>query len=761
MPRTSIVRPTSVGRPVGPGEWPDLRRKGVEMSEQVRSLNGSWDCLLDPGDEFDPSTLPAEAWMPMEIPCNWQLAGLENINGVVWFRRSFPWQGPGPEYPVFVRFKGVDYLADVWLDSEYLGHHEGYFQPFAFDIASILEEGDHTLLVRVDAPLETPGPQGWPNRKRLIKGIFNHHDCRPGGSDPEHGQDMGTGGIWNDVDLVICEVASIERLQITPALLDRGAVVTVTLDVHNHAPRPLLADVGVTLQPHNFDADDQHFAVSARRLLRPGLNAVSITQTIADPQLWSTWDYGRPNLYTCTATVAADGTVLSLVEDQFGIREISATPDWVFHLNGERVFLRGTNVIPTQWLSEYDADMIARDIRLLRECNINSVRVHAHVQREEFYRACDEAGILVWADFALQWSYDDTDAFAANAVSQIRDFVRMLYNRPSIGVWCCHNEPTFNRHSLDPILAQAVREEDSTRVVTQASDFTQHTYPGWYGGHWRDFAGLPAAPFINEYGAQALPNPQTLEEMFDDETLWPTQPAHWQAWAFRDFQYDQTFNVAKIERGESIGDFVENSQRYQAHLLKYATERYRAHKWSRVNSLYQFMFVDCWPSITWSVVDYARRPKQGYYALRTAYQPVLVSFGRDWFSRDRLEIGTLWPLFSLTNVVIVNDLHEAFEDARLSVSVLTDAGEEVTILQSPVQVPADDVFRPFNVFADLEDGGAEAQEMVKTVMTNVAQVPPGRHQLVARLESAGGVLLSENRQDIEFVLSVIPTAMPF
>jgi beta-mannosidase len=731
------------------------------MTEKATSLNGAWDYLPDPSYSLEASTLPVDGWESMPVPSNWQLAKLDNYKGVVWFRRTFSWPDPLPERPVFVRFKGVDYFADVWLNGEYVGHHEGYFQPFEFNVGPLLKAGDNELLVKVNAPFEEPGPQGWPNRKRLIKGIFNHHDCRPGSSDPERGQDLGTGGIWNDVELIACDAARIERLQITPTLLKQGAAVTVTLHVQNYTPRPLWVDVTAALQPYNFDADGQHFTPAARRLLQPGPNRIALSQTIADPHLWSTWDYGQPNLYTCTATVTADGTTLSQATDQFAIREVSTTPDWVFHLNGQRVFLRGTNVIPTQWLSEYDAETIARDIALLRECNVNSVRIHAHVQREEFYRACDEAGILVWADFALQWSYDDTDEFKANAVSQIRDFVRLLYNRPSIGVWCCHNEPTFNRHTLDPLLAQAVQEEDGTRIVTPASDFSQHTYPGWYGGHWRDYAALPAAPFINEYGAQALPNLETLQEMFDEDTIWPTTPEQWKAWAFRDFQHDQTFNVARIDRGEDIEEFVENSQRYQARLLKFATEQYRAHKWARVNSLFQFMFVECWPSITWAVVDYFRRPKQGYYALKTAYQPVLVSFGGDWFTRDRVEIGSVWSIFSLTNVTVVNDLHQDFPDATLSLSVRTEAGPEVMVFQAPIHVPADDVIKPFNVFGSLEEGGEEGQQAMGAMMKKLTQVPPGKHQLVARLRSADGALLSENQADIEFVAPVMPAVMPF
>jgi beta-mannosidase len=732
------------------------------MTETTLLLNGEWEYLPDRSQAYNAAALPADGWQTMDIPLNWQLAGLESYTGVVWFRRSFTWDAPPPAYPVFVRFQGVDYLADVWVNGHALGHHEGYFQPFEFDVRFAMKTGTNELLVRVDAPYEEPGPQGWPNRKRLIKGIFNHHDCRPGSSNPEHGQDMCTGGIWNDVALIACSAARIERLQIAPALLKKGAAVTITLHVQNYASQPVEARVAVTVSPYNFAASDQEFTLSTTRTLQPGANRVILARTIANPRLWSTWDYGSPNLYTCRASVTVAGEEVSRAEDRFGIRELTATGDWVFRLNGQRVFLRGTNIIPTQWLSEYSAEMIRKDIALLRECNVNAVRVHAHVEREEFYRACDEAGILVWADFALQWSYDDADEFKANAVSQIRDFVRLLYNRPSIGVWCCHNEPTFNHFTLDPLLAQAAREEDGTRIVTPSSDFKQHTYPGWYTGHWRDYAELPAAPFINEYGAQALPNLETLQTMFDAEALWPTTPEHWKQWAIRDFQYDQTFNVAQIDKGNCVEEFIANSQRYQAHLVKYATELYRLNKWTRVNSLFQFMFVECWPSITWAVVDYYRRPKPGYDALKTAYQPVLVAFTASSAGRSRLELGDLsWGMMSITAVKIVNDLHRDFPDAALKLSLTTSKNETFDLADLPVDIPADSVCEPLNLFDTLTEGLEGVAGTLDPAAAALAQVEPGVAQVTARLYSAEGDLLSENQAEFEFVPPMVPAPPPF
>src|SRR5690606_29527429 len=112
-----------------------------------------------------------------------------------------------------LQFNGIDYFADVWLNSSYLGHHEGYFQKFYFDASESISEKNF-LIIKVSSPKEEPG-KVWPYNKKLIKGIFNHHDCRPGGWSLKYGQDQNTGGIWNDVSLILNKDVFVEEINIS------------------------------------------------------------------------------------------------------------------------------------------------------------------------------------------------------------------------------------------------------------------------------------------------------------------------------------------------------------------------------------------------------------------------------------------------------------------------------------------------------------------------------------------------------------------
>lgn len=716
----------------------------------VISLNGIWNYLLDPENSgesrrfSDPGT-DVSGWPAMEIPNNWQLAGVDNYSGVVWFRRTFFLPDEFSGKHIVIRFNGVDYYARVWLNGRLLGEHEGYFQPFEFTADAFVRwDGPNTLVVRVDAPKEEPDTK-WPGDKRLIKGIFSHHDTRPGSWNLETGQNLGTGGIWNDVELVAADDIRITGLHATPTLLADGTARTqISLSIANYSLTSQEAQVQLTITPDNF-AGARLECPPRKVWLHPGVNKLNLVESVAEPHLWWTWDQGEPNLYRVEVTVRAEGVsgaasagapasnVTAGVNDtataRFGFRSFSADKDGNWYLNGRRIFIRGTNIIPTQWLSEYTREKIAADIALLRKANINGIRVHAHVNRRELYEACDEAGILVWQDFALQWSYAETRELVDSAISQITDMVNLLYNHPSICIWCCHNEPSVNQESLDCALYDTVRALDSSRVIKSHSDFAEHPYFGWYYGHMEEYRHTPRGPLVSEYGAQALPNLETMKAMFGEDQLWPPD---WQKWAYHDFQYDQTFNVAGVDPGRSIDDFIRNSQVYQARVLKFATESYRRAKFTKIASIFQFMFVDCWPSITWSVVDYHRRPKQGYHALQRAFQPVLPCAVRE---REKLVPGQ--QIFK--ELWVVNDLNQPFPGAVLEVTFEDEKGAIHLMDTLTVDIPKNEAAL---VLA--------APHRNKTwVITE--SMPAGNYTLKLILKSKEGELLGENIDPAEVV----------
>jgi beta-mannosidase len=707
---------TNLGDPAVPdGDWPAMRLPSNWFLKGKREYPAAIDMLpVSPGAIVNPGDLG--------------VAGPErglDYAGAVWFRRHFTYTPGGL---AILRFEMVDYFADVYVNGHHAGHHEGSFQPFEFEVSRWLVPGDNVIAVKVGAPAQVIDwteeyPASWPRRQTQVKGIFGYHDTRPGGTSGR-GQERGTGGILGDISLRPSSGVELVRTEVAPIdVTAESATLHIDYVVRNWTAGQRTGTLTGEIAPRNF-ASDRRDRFSQEVTLAPGDTRVRVTRRIDRPALWWSWDYGTPNLYQLTTTLG--GQIAPSADSDgghrtaFGIRSIRRDANWVWYLNGQRIFPRGSNYISTQWLSQADRAWYERDVDLMLAANLNSIRVHAHLERPEFYDVADERGLMVWQDFPLQWGYSDLPAFHAEATRQLADMIGLFFNHPSIIVWSMHNESPHamawmkrkvqNQNlALDEALfADATRRDPSRVAHRDAGTGDGHPYPGWYGGKAADFAQLPGAPFITEYGAQALPIPETMKAMVPVEARWPISEAGWDAWAFHNFQHDATFKTAKIPLGGTLDDFIWNSQNYQAALLRFATEHYRRGKWTKVTGLYQFMFVDDWPSVTWSVVDYYRRPKRGYTTLAEAMQPTLPSI--EYAIDSPAAPITLW---------VVNDRLEAFPGARLTWTI---GGREHS---QTLDVPADGVVKA-------------------SVIGTGTAIAAGTDTLHVRLESGAGRLLGKN-----------------
>lgn len=746
------------------------------------NLAGLWRFCIEDDPGFAHSGYDDSAWKIMPIPSNWFLSGLDH-HGVVWFRHEFQYDDLGGF--ATLHFEGVDYFAEVHLNGHHLGDHTGYFEPFSFDVTNTLHSGKNILAVRVESPYETPGPNGWHMRKRLIKGVLNHHDCRPGGGWESTGQSYNTGGIWNQVHLEQHGAVTIDRLLLSADMESQPSTLQAELAVYNRIEKQI-ALLELRCTPKNFKGKAQTTDFTIE--LPVGRSLHSIQMPVKDIRPWQPWDRGFPHLYKVSIQLLVDKETVSH-SCLFGFRTVRVEAGFRWYINGNSYFPRGSNYLPSQWLAETlfpeaasgkehpfgggaGGDFFTRDVNLAKQANLNFLRVHAHVLPPEFHEACDKAGILVWQDFPLQWGYSDDLEFCADAERQMQAMITGLYNHPSIAAWCCHNEspcdapwmaneadgrydPSHNR-DLDERLEAVIRQLDPTRYVHRNSGTGDgHVYPGWYVGHWRDFKNMPGAPFVTEYGAQGLPARQSVQRMLTQfgpdagygelvrfkswldshkkispitKTLiklgtsfwnltekyqWKSlqnwmkswginiersdyknipsiektpEELHqarkvWENWRFHNFQPAETFDNG-IVPGNSLDQFIANSQAYQRNLIQYATECYRSARYTKVTGLFQFDFCDPWPAVTWSVVDYWRNPKPAFDALRRSMQPVLPCF--------RLPENIKPGKATRVAFCIVNDLAHVFHNATCAWTLKSGLGE-IASATFPVKIPADGI----------------------------------------------------------------------
>jgi beta-mannosidase len=681
----------------------------------------------------DKSNLPPAGTMP--VPSNWHLHGLPNFNGRVKFTREFNFARPlAATERAFLEFRGVDYFAEISLNGNPVGKHEGYFQSFEFDVTPFLKPGRNELTVTVDAPLEEPGTV-WPDHKRMIKGLYSDWDCKPGSISLKNGQDGTTAGIWNSVELEVRNQAWLGTVKIQPFLFQRGLATDKPEDVGLDAEIYISAEV-LAASPGRYEVTAEIGDSTASSLvdLRAPSAMATLVVPMAKPHLWWTWDLGEPYLYNCNLSVKAKGKEVYKREVRFGVRSMELdekTGEW--RLNGVRFFIRGTNIVPDLWLAQYTPERIAQDIKLLKDAHANGVRICVHVDRQELYDALDRAGIVAWQDFPLNWDYTHASEFMQEAGRQLRDMIDQFYNHPSIITWVCQNESTaYNVKVLDPFLARVGAQEDSSRPVRPVAADSEHLYLGWYGGDYHSYDATNSGPIVSELGAQALPSVEEVKAMAGD--AWPPD---WDKLAYHDFQYEQTFHVANVPMGSNWDEFVQNSQRYQADTLKFAIEHFRRVKYQKIGSIFQFQFMDCWPGITWSVVSAGRKPKLGYYAVQRAFQPVLIGADLDrtiWSEGKNIHNLSATGLGASLDIWVVNDEHRAITGATYE-GHLRGQGKDVPVCASP---------KPVDIGPD------SVMSLPGLTCAPPADVPPGSYDVVLTLKQ-GDQTLSENTYAVTVV----------
>jgi beta-mannosidase len=600
----------------------------------------------DLAKQFTDAAFDDRAWPAIDVPGHWRSnPNFADADGPLLYRRTFAVEPAAAPSRHFLVIEGCLYFGDVWLDGDYLGATEGYFFPHAFDITEQLASRDeHTLAIEVACP-----PQRDRTKKRTITGVFTHWDNLDA--------TWNAGGLWRPVGVTTTGPVRIARMRVlcTEASVERGRLaLDLTMDAatDNDDVAPA-ARLQVTVR----GPDGTTLLVDERDLaLARGENHHRLTLSIDAPPRW--WPRRLGDQPRCTVSVevlAGDG-----VSDRRTVttafREVRLD-HWVFTVNGERIYTMGSNQGPTRMqLAEATPDELRRDVDLAIAANLDLLRVHAHVTRPEFYDAADERGLLLWQDFPLQWGY--ARSVRKQAVRQARQMVDLLGHRPSVALWCAHNEPlaldlqpgegisigegarlgasmflpTWNKDVLDRSLTRQIGRSDSTRPIVRHSGILPgpssrgtdtHTYFGWYYG---DMAGLAPplrafprlARYVAEFGAQAVP----------DTNEW-MEPERWP-----DLDWDALFEHHSLQRRnfdryvppadcKSFDEWREATQAYQAALLQLQIEDLRRLKYAPNGGFVQFCFADGHPSVTWSVLDHLRRPKRGYAAIRDACRPVL------------------------------------------------------------------------------------------------------------------------------------------
>lgn len=441
---------------------------------------------------------------------------------------------------LFIRFEGVNNIADVFINRRHIGEHRGGYGAFIFEITGKVEYGkENSILVRVN------------NGEQLdimpLVGDFNFY-----------------GGIYRDVHLLITDETCISPLDyaspgvrlIQDSVSHRYAKVRAIVDLSNGSSGNQEVELNVRL------LDGQRVVKEGTKNVNLSGNEVmqqELTFEIDQPHLWN----GRqdPFLYQAEVTLFRNGQMVDRVTQPLGLRFYRIDPDKGFFLNGKHLPLQG--VCRHQDRSEVGNALRPQhheeDVALMLEMGVNAVRLAHYPQATYFYDLMDKNGIIVWAEipFVGPGGYNDKGfvdlpAFRANGKEQLKELIRQHYNHLSICVWGLFNELTeLGDNPVEYIkeLNVLAHQEDTTRPTTSASNqmgdlnfitdaIAWNRYDGWYGGtpadlgKWSDRMHKDHPEIciaISEYGAGASIYHQQDSLVKTVPTSW-WHPENWQTY---------------------------------------------------------------------------------------------------------------------------------------------------------------------------------------------------------------------------------------
>jgi len=480
---------------------------------KTTSLDGNWQVIVDPYESgfYDYRYKPSangyfkdakpksksdlieydfDRSGSLKVPGDWntQADQLFFYEGTVWYKKSFDYERR-PNTRLFVYFGAANYFADVYLNGEKIGQHEGGFTPFNFEVTKLVRDTGNSLIVKVD------------NKRRrdavptLMTDWWNY------------------GGLTRHVRLVETPATFVHDYFIQLQKGSRNRVsgwVKLNGDKLSQKITVRIPEAGIS----------KSFTTDAN-----GSAAIDFT---ADLKLWSP---ENPKLYDVTIEAETDQ-----VRDQIGFRSIETKGTDIL-LNGRPIFLRGVCIheeAPLRGGRAYSREDALTLLGWAKELGANFVRLAHYPHNEFIVREADRLGIMVWSEIPVYWTilWENPDT-SENARNQLSEMIARDKNRAAVVIWSVANETPLGdaRLSFLKNLISHARSLDSTRLMSAAMErhyvdaATQmiddplgeyldvlgcNEYVGWYDGlpekadrlEWKSKYQKPLV--MSEFGGDAL-----------------------------------------------------------------------------------------------------------------------------------------------------------------------------------------------------------------------------------------------------------------
>ncbi|KAG8159193.1 hypothetical protein KVR01_010854 [Diaporthe batatas] len=433
-----------------------------------------------------------------------------------------------------------------------------------------------------------------------------------------------------------------------------------------------------------------------------------ITFELDNPQLWFPNTYGRPDQYTLKVTLFSNGEMVDLQTKHIGFRrcELIQEPcqsgvgsSFYFRVNDIDIFAGGSCWIPADNFLPRISPQRYRDwVHLMVQGNQTMVRIWGGgiYEDDSFFDACDELGLLVWHDFQFACgNYPTHDSFLSSVDAEARCNLRRLRDHPSLVIWAGNNEDyetvqeryklDYNPDDKDPqswlkstfparyiyesLLPKAVEEEHPGMIYLPSSPWSgngesvkdrtvgdAHEWNLWHGSMVKiqDIDQI-GGKFVSEFGMQSYPHMETLrraisqpkELVVGSRVMEFHNKAIGHSWRMARYLHENF----RLPDSNDLAAFAHLTQIMQAEAMRSAYKSWRR-KWNEAREcggILVWQLNDCWPGVSWAVVDYHLVKKPAYYAISRALRSLDISISRsynDWTHttiNPTLDVGHIDP----------------------------------------------------------------------------------------------------------------------
>lgn len=586
-------------------------------------------------------------------------------------------------------FDGLDTYAQVWLNGALILSADNMFVPQRVTVSDQLQIGRNELRICFASAWqrgrELEAQHGGP--RPLWNGDSSRLFVRK--AQYQYGWDWGptlvTAGIWRGVRLELHD-ARIASLH---------APITVSENLQ-HAQIAVRADLegaleGLVLALELRDPDGA-LLESVKLSAKPQLEQMFALEA---PQLWWPNGYGAQALYNLTLRLLRQDIILETTALTLGIRRLrlleeavqnEAGSSFVFEVNHVAIYCGGANWIPDDsFLPRITRERYAQRLAAARDANMTMIRVWGGgiYEDDAFYNLCDELGLLVWQDFMFACGiYPAYPSLLGSVALEAIANIQRLRHHACLAIWTGNNEDyqlAYSAGHYDPSAAPDASSSFPARVIYEellpallAQHDPERPYrPGspWAGAnpddqsrgdrHTWEVWGRSALPyqhykelggrFVSEFGMQAAPSLATLRACLEPQDLQP--------WSLgfenrnRASEGARRLNAYITDSLPLPGDleaYVHATQLIQSEAIGYAYRIWRREfkgpgRYGNAGALV-WQLNDCWPGVSWSLIDSNGDRKMAYYAAKRELAPFAVGIET---SREATSLwtvnGTLHP----------------------------------------------------------------------------------------------------------------------